>query len=652
MCLPCFRMVGSRQKMEQKTILKDVSGVFKPGTITLVVGPPGCGKSSLLKLMAGRLREDKGHIHEGEVLYNGDLKSSGKFSLPKVAHLVEQTDRHLPTLMVEETLMFAFQSMCGGKHLMERAEGSTPLTKEQEDLCDFMDKRALKVQLIMLDLGLLRAKDTVVGNNMLRGVSGGERRRVTTGEMLCGPQSCFLLDSISTGLDASTTFDIIFALRLVCKEFNTTAVVTLLQPPPEVYGLFDEVCVMAEGSVIYHGPREDCMPHFNSLGKDEADWLVELTGEIGRAYRMDPAELMDRGLGPPPETPQEFSAKWQETSTYNTLMETLSTSNDDVPKKWPKAYTHTHGGSWLYYTRLCCRRQFSLLRRDVSFVKSQVLMAIAMGLVVGSIFFDLELEDANAKFGFVFFSLLFLATGGMAQIPTAVANRSVLHKQADAGFYPTSCELVASVIASNLVTGIQAVIYAPLMYFMASFTSSDGGWRFFTFMVIVMVTIINLAQWFRLLPMILPDFTVAQGAGGVSVLLTILFGGYLIPANIILDFWIWLFHINPIAWAFRGCVLNEFQSDEYRAVCGVVNPDGSCAKDLGKIFLDAYGFKDDQIYIWGSVLVVTLEFIIVCILTGLAQHYIRWDTSDSAPLGHHATGEDEEADKREAGTNF
>ncbi|CAN0233868.1 unnamed protein product, partial [Scytosiphon promiscuus] len=110
--------------MESKVILEDVNAVFKPSTTTLILGPPGCGKSTLLKAIAGLLKEDKGHIVKGSVTYNGDTKDSGKFSLPKKVSLdpvfdvycpwacsVRQTDRHLPTMTVQETFKFAFDCM-------------------------------------------------------------------------------------------------------------------------------------------------------------------------------------------------------------------------------------------------------------------------------------------------------------------------------------------------------------------------------------------------------------------------------------------------------------------------------------------------------------------------------------------------------------
>ncbi|CAM9216772.1 unnamed protein product, partial [Hapterophycus canaliculatus] len=184
-------------------------------------------------------------------------------------------------MTVHETFKFAFDSMSGGSH--EKLMEGKGVSDEQKHLVSWMDSKYFKVEMVMRSLGLYNAKDTIVGNNSLRGVSGGERRRVTLGEMLCGPQTVFLLDSISTGLDSSTTFDIMNTLKSAAHSFRSTVVVALLQPPPETYELFDNIILMAEGKIIFNGPRKDVVPYFNSLGiycparKDEADWLVELT---------------------------------------------------------------------------------------------------------------------------------------------------------------------------------------------------------------------------------------------------------------------------------------------------------------------------------------------------------------------------------------
>eukprot|EP00752_Nemacystus_decipiens_P004290 g3919.t1 len=643
LCLPLIERLRKGKEMESKEILDDVNAVFKPATTTLVLGPPGCGKSTLLKSLAGLLKHDAGHTKTGTITYNGSTPESGKFFLPNVAHFAEQAERHLPTMTVEETFKFAFDSMNGGTHGRSLGGEGGGFSDEQKELVSWMDSKYFKVNMIMRSLGLTNAKDTIVGNNSLRGVSGGERRRVTLGEMLCGPQTVFLLDSVSTGLDSSTTFDIMNTLKEASRSFHTTVIVALLQPPPETYELFDDILLLGEGKIMYHGPREDIVPYFNSLGmscparKDEADWLVELTGDVGNDYRTDIEAGGGKGLIKAPVTAQEFHARWRESEKGKAIDQELVTEGKLDKVEWPTVYQKKYPKSWWYHLKLCVDKKQMLLLRDKPYIKSQVVGAIVMGLIVGTIFFDLDLDDANAKFGLIFFSLLYLSMAGMAQIPPAIDQRGVFYKQSQAGFYPTSCEVVADTLVNTALTVICSIIFAPIVYFLTGFSTSNNGGRFFTFMVIVIAANVNITQYFRFLAAFMPNFTVAQGFAGLSVLFCVLFCGYLIPGDDIPPWWIWMFYVNPLTWSFRAAVLNEFQSPEYDA-CPTNAADGEC-KSLGQTFIDAYGFEDDKVYIWGGVAFTLVEFLLCATATGLAYHYILWDASDSAPIPSSSSDE-------------
>ncbi|CAM9790102.1 unnamed protein product, partial [Ectocarpus sp. 12 AP-2014] len=652
MCLPLIERLKKGKEMETKVILDDINAVFKPSTTTLVLGAPGSGKSTLLKALAGLLKHDAGHMKTGSVTYNGATKESRKFSLPKVAVLAEQADRHLPTMTVHGTLKFAFDSMAGGTHTEGLGE-EDGLTNDQKDLISWMDSKELKVEMVMRHLGLLNAKDTIVGDNSLRGVSGGERRRVTLGEMLCGPQTVGLLDSISTGLDSSTTFDIMNTLKSASRSFRVTVVVALLQPPPETYELFDNIILMAEGKIIFHGPREDVVPYFNSLGitcpsrKDEADWLVELTGEAGHVYRT--GIETGGGLARAPVTAEEFHARWRASEGGKAIdqarLRWTAGSPDDAA--WPAVHRQRYPKSWWYHQKLCFTKKSMLMLRDKAFIKSQVYSALFMGLIVGSIFYDLDLDDANAKFGLIFFALLYLALEGMAQIPGAIERRGVFYKQNQAGFYPASCEVVSDTLVNTALTVLCSLVFAPVIYFIVGFSTSDNGARFFTFMVIVTATNVNLTQYFRFLAAFFPNFTLAQGFSGLSVLVCVLFCGYLIPGDDVPAWWIWAFHVNPLTWAFRAAVLNEFQSPEYEDTCGVegLAEGETCPASLGQVIIDAYGFEDDEGYIWGGVAFILGEFLLCATATGLAFQFIHWDSSDSAPIAPNTdSDEDAEAD--------
>lgn len=103
------------------------------------------------------------------------------------------------------------------------------------------------------------------------------------GEMLVGPARALFMDEISTGLDSSTTFQMVNSLRQSIHILNGTAVISLLQPAPETYELFDDIILLSDGQIVYQGPRENVLEFFEYMGfkcperKGVADFLQEVT---------------------------------------------------------------------------------------------------------------------------------------------------------------------------------------------------------------------------------------------------------------------------------------------------------------------------------------------------------------------------------------
>jgi ABC-type multidrug transport system ATPase subunit len=246
-------------------ILAQMSGIIKPKSMTLVLGPPGSGKTSFLKLLAGRLplNEIGGSITINAAKYT-------EFIPEKVVGFVSQVDDHVATLTVRETLTFAVNCMM------------PPVPKDDPDHELLSNLQNLKVEMFLRLLGLKSCADTAVGNGLLRGVSGGERKRVTLGEMLIIPHLAYAMDEISTGLDSAATFDIAKRLRESTELLGHSYIISLLQPPPHVFDLFDDVVLLSQGHIVYHGPRERVMAYFASIDfvipdhKDKCDFLQEV----------------------------------------------------------------------------------------------------------------------------------------------------------------------------------------------------------------------------------------------------------------------------------------------------------------------------------------------------------------------------------------
>ncbi|KAG3247248.1 hypothetical protein PI124_g8035 [Phytophthora idaei] len=250
-------------------------GVFKPGRITLVLGQPGSGKSSLMKVLANQFHLDKTITLNGTIEYSGKDRNELLDVLPRYVTYANQIDNHYPRLTVW---------CCAGKRLepwvVEALKNCTP--EQREHALEVMTAHHnFAPDVTVKKLGLDSCKDTVVGNAMLRGVSEGERKRVTMGEMTVAWKRLQLLDEISTGLNSAATYYICKSTKSAVHNFYSTVVISLLQPSPEVFELFDDVVLLNEGSIMFHGnhcpPRKDVADFLLGLGTDKQD--VYITGD-------------------------------------------------------------------------------------------------------------------------------------------------------------------------------------------------------------------------------------------------------------------------------------------------------------------------------------------------------------------------------------
>ncbi|OQS04437.1 ATP-binding Cassette (ABC) Superfamily, partial [Thraustotheca clavata] len=183
----------------RKDVLHPMSGVFKPSTTTLVLGQPGSGKSSLMKILSGRFPMHKNITVGGSMTFNGAPIYKVQHQLPQFVAYINQRDFHYPTLSVKETLEFA-HACAGGAAVPQRVLDSLQYGSPEENAqAKSLIQSLYNVypDIITRQMGLEICKDTIVGNGMLRGVSGGERKRVTIGEMEFGMKQVSFMDEIS-----------------------------------------------------------------------------------------------------------------------------------------------------------------------------------------------------------------------------------------------------------------------------------------------------------------------------------------------------------------------------------------------------------------------------------------------------------------------
>mmetsp|Transcript_24221 Transcript_24221/g.24835 ORF Transcript_24221/g.24835 Transcript_24221/m.24835 type:complete len:1388 (-) Transcript_24221:477-4640(-) len=613
---------GPKQRID---ILKNLTGRIASKKMTLVMGPPGCGKSSFLKALAGQLYIGNNKL-DGQITYNGDETSSNKFRLPKIADYIDEKDQHAPTLTVWETLEFAWLVSSNGHHSYGVAAN-----EESAKELDKQDSFRTKVNNITQLLGLMGCANTIVGNGMLRGVSGGQKRRVTVGEMMVPPKGLKFMDAVSNGLDSSTTYDIFRSLKLATQTLGTTACVSLLQPAPEVFNLFDEVILFSEGQIIYHGPTTEVLSYFEDLGYicpptvDLADFLQELPTPEGIRF-IDEAHKNSA-----PRGTNKLSEVYKNSSIHQEMLREMEDSSKLHSNfTWPKFAVESYATSTFNCLTYCLGRQIKLTIRDSTFLISRFMQCILVGAITGSLFNNTPNDDVQTLSGMLFFSVLFSVLSSMALLPIIFEQRQVFYKHSRAMFYPTSAFTIAQTLVLVPVQIIETIIFSSIVYWSVGMSAKNDGGRFLTFLCIIFAFNLCSTQYIRLVASFMPSPVTAQPLSGVGLVLMVLFSGYIIPKSNIPPGWTWFYWLNPLAWALKSVTVNEYLAPDYDwSVC----MDDSCTvqKRFGDVYLESRGNPTEQEWVWYGFAVLIGEFFALVLATAAALAFLRVEPTPPPP---------------------
>lgn len=628
-----------RTEYRERILLNNVSGVLKPGRMTLVLGPPGSGKSTFMRALSNKLAGNGVDV-SGDVLYNGCPAGETDFVMSKVVGYISQVDTHIAQLTVRETFLFSWICMTGGSQGIAIGDELANEDKARELFAHVGNKCVLMIKI----LGLLRCADTVVGNDLLRGVSGGQKKRVTIGEMLMGTFRVLFADEITTGLDASTAYDIIKTMRATTDVFKLNFCCALLQPAPEVFNLFDDVLLLDRGYVVYHGQREGIIPFFASMGfycpprKDVADYLQEVTTDEGNMYLMPEGERAAQGLPPAPTSTAGFVECFQKTEEFKHMQAQLVA--DWIPQPQLAEMEKEFVNSWSASFRLCLVRMVKLIKRDPIFSKARIVQQIVMGLLVGCLFYQLDYDDFASRYSVFFITLMNFSVGAIVSIQLAFDVRNVYYRQRDASFYPTSAFMMAWNLSLIPVQVFETMTYCSLVYCLSGLSMNNGGYHLFFFCLVCFAMSTCLVQCFRVLSGLVTSFTVAVPFAATANIFFTLLSGFVISPEDIPAYWKWLYWVNPVGWAMRSLVQNEFLSDKYQTESRAYI-DGDDGDTYGDVYLDYYGFPTDKKWLWMGVY-VNLCFAAVA---AIAVHY-TYELVRFTRTGTVASEEDKAEDQR------
>ncbi|XP_054777488.1 ABC transporter G family member 25 [Prosopis cineraria] len=514
---------GRSTAAQEKIILNGVTGIVSPGEILAVLGPSGSGKSTLLNALAGRLIQGQGLT--GTILANGC-----KLSKPILRRtgFVTQDDVLYPHLTVRETLIF-----CALLRL-PRAFSKA----EKIAVCDS----------VIAELGLVKCENTIIGNAYIRGVSGGERKRVSIGhEMLMNP-SLLILDEPTSGLDSTAAHRLVTTLgTVVAQQKGKTVVASVHQPSSRVFQMFDKILVLSEGQCVYFGKGSEAMNYFESLGfkpsfaMNPADFLLDLANGVCQgdstvserdksnikqtlvssynatlAPKVKDAILncTDPCMKHSPQSPHHRRLHPLETTTtrsryqarYSKFMNTISFSN------------------WFNQFTVLLHRSLKE-RKHESFNPLRVFQVLAASLLAGLMWWHSDYGDVQDRLGLLFFISIFWGVfPSFNSVFAFPQDHAIFIKERASGMYTLSPYFTARIVGDLPMELLLPFIFLTVTYWMSGLR--PDLWSFLLTVLVVLFYVLVSQGLGLFLGAAMMDAKQASTVAAVVMLGFVLIGGY------------------------------------------------------------------------------------------------------------------------------
>ncbi|GIL56549.1 hypothetical protein Vafri_11897 [Volvox africanus] len=522
-------------------ILKDVSGYVKPKDMLAIMGPSGCGKSTLLDGLAGRLPSSV--ERSGHVLLNG-YNSRLTYGL---SAYVTQDEVLVGTLTVRETLTYA------------------ALLRLPRNM--LYDDKIARVDGVIQELGLEDAQHTKIGTPFIKGISGGQKRRVSIGCELITHPGLLFLDEPTSGLDAASAFHVMANIRSLA-EHSRTVVTVIHQPSSEVYELFDKLCLLSGGEVVYFGVASGALSMFEAAGlpcpplRNPTDHFLHV---INRDFKgeggMDPDTNIQKLRG-------VYADK---------LKPAVETTIRELSQEGEEYKCVTCGANKLYQVLVLTQRMLINNWRNIAVFWLRLGMYIMLCICIGTIYYKLgnDWVGTYSRSAMMFFVVAFLTFMSIAGFPAFVEDMAVFIRERLNGYYQVATFALANTLASApFIFGI-AIISSAIVYWLVGL--NDNGDRFVFFFVNLYVSLTVVESLMMAIAAVVPHYLmgIAGGAGIMGMFMLVC--GFFQPVDELPDpVWRYPLHyISYHSYAFAGFMHNEFGNTK-GWLCPCYNQAGGC----------------------------------------------------------------------------
>jgi ABC-type multidrug transport system ATPase subunit/ABC-type multidrug transport system permease subunit len=565
-------MTLKRKNQPDKIILNNVSGNVKKGRLTALMGPSGSGKTSLLNVLAARVTKTKGLSLTGELTVNGHPIESYSWFHRQVA-FVEQDDLLFATLTVRETIELAARLRL--PHTLSEVE------------------RNQQIEDVIAELGLKKSANTRIGNARIRGISGGERKRVSIALEILQSPSVLMLDEATSGLDSFQALRVMSTLKDLALA-GRTVVTSIHQPRSSIYALFDDIVLLSEGSLIYCGPTSDLLSHLEQVGGhhlplnyNPADFILDL---VAIDVRSETLEKLSRSR----IENLHKNAFTNASTNGNEHVEEDSTNNEPLIRQSLNIKgTRKYEASFITQFLLLTQRGLRQRIRDPLLIILPFGITLFFALVLGFVYFrtgqNLTQKAIQDKNGLMFFMILNQMMSGLfGQIGTFSHERDIVNRERKNKTYGVLPYWLSKFFV-DLPSIIYPFIFTTVIWWLALLRDDAIHWL--NMCLIIILGYIAASSFGIMFAALVGSAAAAQGIAMPFVLLFVLFSGFYANTELISPVLSWIQYISPMRWLFAASAVNEFSGMIFE--CDLGSKQGCIPS--GDAFLERLGFSNDTI---------------------------------------------------------
>ncbi|XP_074060942.1 ATP-binding cassette sub-family G member 8 isoform X1 [Macrotis lagotis] len=588
-------------------VIRNLNLKVRSGQMLAIIGSSGYGKSSLLDVIT--CREHGGKVKSGQILINGQ-PSTPQLVKKCVAH-VRQHEQLLPNLTVWETLLFVAQLR------LPRACSGAQRTKRVED--------------VIAELRLRQCAHTRVGNEYVRGVSGGERRRVSIGVQLLWNPGILILDEPTSGLDSFTSHNLVKTLSRLAKG-NRLVLLSIHQPRSDIFRLFDLILLMTAGTTIYSGTARDMVKYFTEIGypcprySNPADFYVDLISinRQDRQQEMASTEKVKSLAALFLEKVRDFDDfLWRSVegeSGLNVSMESRSHLISEKTITLPTPSDHQLPGTVQQFTILI-RRQISNDFRDLSTLLVNGLEALLMSMIIGFLYYG----HGEIRRSFMDTAALLFMIGALIPFPVILhviakchSERAMLYHELEDGMYSVGPYFFAKILGELPEHCAYVIIYGIPIYWLANLRP-EPEYFILSFLMIWLVVYCSrtMALWCAAsLPTLHMSYFMVNALFNSFYLA----GGFIISLDNLWTVPAWISKVSCLRWSYEGLMQIQFNGLTFKVQVGNIT-----IPVAGNLITDSLDLNSHPLY--ASYVIIIGSSISFIILYYLSLRFIKQKSS-------------------------